>query len=569
MTARRHHALRPRYDLAGLLCWALIAGGCASAGARVDDPGTATVMPGTTLAGNYLAARHARLAREEADAAEFLKAALELAPDDQPLLSRAYTTLILDGRVALGIDVARRYLQAGGASPVAAVAVAVDDIHAGRFDAALARLSAIRGEHALGVLLPLMMAWSEFGLGRTDAAMARLKPLADSNRGAATLYHLHAAWIADAAGRPDEAVPHLNAALDQQTEPWFRLAELAGATFERAGDPARAEALYDGYRKRHPGSRLLAPAAARLQAGTAPAVDVATAADGAAEALFDSAGILARQNNRETALVLGELGLYLRPDFPALQIIVADLLEGFGRYEDANRVYDAIEREAPLAWTARMSRARNLERMDDDQAAEAALRALAAERPDEAEPLVELGDMMRRQERFADAVAVYDQAFARIGTLAPQHWRLLYARGIALEREKQWPRAEADFLKALEFEPDQPFVLNYLGYSWVEQGRNLAEAEQMIRKAVALRPSDGYIVDSLGWVLYRLGRADEAVSELERAVELKPEDPVINDHLGDVYWSVGRQREARFQWRTALDAKLQHGPMHQANADPR
>jgi Flp pilus assembly protein TadD len=193
-----------------------------------------------------------------------------------------------------------------------------------------------------------------------------------------------------------------------------------------------------------------------------------------------------------------------------------------------------------------------MERFED---AEAMLRKIVAEHPDDPDPLDELGDILRRREKFAEAVEAYDQAVARIGPLQPRHWRLLYARGIALERSKQWPRAEADFLQALTFEPDQPLVLNYLGYSWVEQGQNLDKAEAMIRKAVELRPNDGYIVDSLGWVLFRLGRHDEAVVHLERAVELKPEDPVINDHLGDAYWAVGRQREARYQWMTALASK--------------
>ncbi len=163
-----------------------------------------------------------------------------------------------------------------------------------------------------------------------------------------------------------------------------------------------------------------------------------------------------------------------------------------------------------------------------------------------------LGNILRGREAFAEAVDAYDEALARSPELQPYHWRLLYARGIALERANRWPRAEKDFLKALEFEPDQPFVLNYLGYSWVEQGKNLDEAQAMIRKAVELRPNDGYIVDSLGWVYYQLGNYEEAVRELERAVELRPEDPVINDHLGDAYWKVGRQLEARFQWKRAL-----------------
>jgi len=135
----------------------------------------------------------------------------------------------------------------------------------------------------------------------------------------------------------------------------------------------------------------------------------------------------------------------------------------------------------------------------------------------------------------------------------------LYARGISLEQTKQWPRAEADFLKALEFRPDQPYVLNYLGYSWVDQGLNLDKARGMIKKAVSLRPNDGYIVDSLGWAHYRLGEYADAVRELERAAELRPEDPVINDHLGDAYWRVGRQTEARFQWLRALGLEPKPG----------
>ncbi|MGH6954092.1 MAG: tetratricopeptide repeat protein, partial [Alphaproteobacteria bacterium] len=151
------------------------------------------------------------------------------------------------------------------------------------------------------------------------------------------------------------------------------------------------------------------------------------------------------------------------------------------------------------------------------------------------------------------------------------HWTLLYARGIALERSKQWPRAEADLLRALEFRPEQALVLNYLGYSWADRGENLERAREMIERAVALRPNDGYIVDSLGWVHYRMGQYDKAVIHLERALELKSGDAVITDHLGDAYWQAGRKTEARFQWRRALtlDAdqdlrrsiqlKLEHG----------
>ena len=163
-----------------------------------------------------------------------------------------------------------------------------------------------------------------------------------------------------------------------------------------------------------------------------------------------------------------------------------------------------------------------------------------------------MGDLLRGEDRFAEAEAAYTRALQRLPAIDRRHWRLLYARGIAYERTKRWPQAEADLLKALELEPEQPFVLNYLGYSWVDQGLNLDRAKAMLHRAVELRPEDGFIVDSLGWAYFRLGEHDKAVTYLERAVELEPGDPVINDHLGDGYWRVGRTREARFQWQRAL-----------------
>jgi Flp pilus assembly protein TadD len=165
---------------------------------------------------------------------------------------------------------------------------------------------------------------------------------------------------------------------------------------------------------------------------------------------------------------------------------------------------------------------------------------------------VQLGNLLRRDEEYEGAESAYSRAIDRLGTPEREDWTLFYARGIAYERTKQWPKAEADFLRALELEPEQPFVLNYLGYSWVDQGMRLDEARDMLDRAVALRPDDGFIVDSVGWVHYRLGEYPQAVESLERAVELEPGDPVINDHLGDAYWRVGRQREARYQWQRAL-----------------
>jgi len=163
-------------------------------------------------------------------------------------------------------------------------------------------------------------------------------------------------------------------------------------------------------------------------------------------------------------------------------------------------------------------------------------------------------------------VAAYDAALSRAGDQGAASWPLLYARGIALERAGQWPRAEADFKRALQLVPEQPYVLNYLGYTWVERGENLAEARGMLERAMALRPQDGNIADSLGWALFKLGDLPNATKWLERAAELESRNATINDHLGDAYWAAGRRREAVFQWRRALtlDPEPAEGPRIEA-----
>ncbi len=569
--------IRNMRRLAVALVVAVLPAACAS-----DDVGGAgsqneALAPGETLTGNYLAARHARRIREDSAAAEFLIAALEKAPNDEVLLRRASMVLILDGRVHEAAEFARRLVEIDDTAVLTHLVIAVDDIQLGRLKEAEARLAVLPESSITPFLQPMLMAWTLYGLGRIDEGLAALKPQLNNN-GFAPLYNLHAALINDAAGNAEAAASHGLAAVESQSAVSLRMVELLGGVFERAGRRDQALELYENYAAERSNAAILAPTLERLRSGGAAAREIDSAATGAAEALFDGAGALSRQNTRETGLVLGRLGLHLRPDFPVLQMLVANFLQSYERLEEANSLYAAIDPSSPLSRQARLSIALNLNQMDRFEEAAAELRAMAREQPEDAEPLIDLGDILRRREYFLEAVEAYDEAVARIGTLGPQHWRILYARGMALERAKMWSRAEADFLQALKFQPEQPFVLNYLGYSWVEQGKNLDEAQAMIRKAVELRPNDGYIVDSLGWVYYQLGNYDGAVVELERAVELRPEDPVINDHLGDAYWAAGRQREARYQWQTALSlgpepdlkaniaTKLEQGLVKEANA---
>jgi Flp pilus assembly protein TadD len=271
-----------------------------------------------------------------------------------------------------------------------------------------------------------------------------------------------------------------------------------------------------------------------------------------AEALFDAAGSLQQGRAQELALIFGRMAMDLQPDFPLDEVMVADLLQSLGRLQAASDILKGIRPDSSVYWSAQLRIANNYDELDDLDSAAKTIEALARSHPDRAEALVSLGDLYWRHKLWTEAINAYDQAVSLLGSPRREHWAVFYARGIALERDKQWTRAESDLLKALELQPDEPHVLNYLGYSWIEQGVNLDQARQMIEKAVAQLPNDGYIVDSLGWAFFRAGNFAQAVETLERAVELHPEDAAINDHLGDALWTVGRQDEARFQWRRAL-----------------
>jgi Flp pilus assembly protein TadD len=246
------------------------------------------------------------------------------------------------------------------------------------------------------------------------------------------------------------------------------------------------------------------------------------------------------------------MALYLEPEHTFALVSLANAYESARRYADAIAAYDRVAKGTPLQSEIEIRKAFDLNSLDKVDEAKAILDKLTTENPKDLKALDALGSVMRVRKRYSEAVGYYTRALELVKKPAKRHWSLFYSRGTCYERLKDWPPAEADLQKALKLYPDQPMVLNYLGYSWVDQNRNLKEGMSLIEKAVALKPDDGYIVDSLGWAHFKLGNFKEAVRFLERAVELKPEDPVLNDHLGDALWRVGREREARFQWDQAL-----------------
>jgi tetratricopeptide (TPR) repeat protein len=524
----------------------------------------------TSPFGAYLAGMYANQQRDLGVAADYMSKALAADPDNPRLLHATFMLMAGEGRMERARALADRLLAQNGTHGPARLLTAVERLRAGDPEAAQAALSELPGRGLSALVKPLIGAWVEVERGDTDAALETLKAL-EPMEGFGPLRQAHIALINDLAGRTATAAEAYEAAAGPEGARSLRLVWLIGNFHARQGDQPRAEQVYRAYMSRNPESAVMEIALERLQAQGTPGPLIETARQGAAEALFNMAGLLDQEGASDLALVYARMALFLRPDFEVGQILLGEVLQSQERGAAAIEVYRAISEASPFHYVARLRIADELQQLEDGERAVAILSDAADRHPERYEPLYRLGNLHRSRERFAEAAEAYARAIDRIDARQQRHWTLFYFRGIALERTDRWPEAERLFKTALELQPEQPYVMNYLAYSWVEQKKNLKQAQQMLRRAVELRPEDGYIVDSLGWVYYRLGKYDKAVEYLERAVELRPADPVINDHLGDAYWRVGRTQEARFQWNRALglepdaddisgiEAKLENG----------
>ena len=474
---------------------------------------------GASAAGQYLAGRLAQSERDYGSAADYLEGALSWDPNNLDLRRRVFLLMLAEGRLADALPHAYPLARDGSDPMLPAIAQAAAAMREGDYEAALKHFGTLDNAGVAGLIRLLGQAWALVGKGDIAAARASLGFSADQAQWRG-LIGVHQALIEDVGGGGAAAAYSALARNDDVKS-------------------ARAAALFENFRVR--------------QSDSSVEPLVATAEDGLGEAFFSIAAALNQGDRDLSALIYGQIGLNIAPDNDLLRLLVAEVIAGQGRYEDAAAMFATIPEGSPYRYDAQIARARNLARADMADEAVSVLRNLSAADPSKAEAASLLGDVLRGEARFDEAVAAYDEAAARIGEMTADHWRLLYSRGIALERSGKWARAESDLRAALAFNEDEAYILNYLGYSWIDRGENLEQAEQMVRCAAELRPQDGFIADSLGWVYYRTGRYAEAVAELERAVTLEPLDPVINEHLGDAYWQVGRKTEARFQWRRALN----------------
>jgi tetratricopeptide (TPR) repeat protein len=503
------------------------------------------------LSGAYLAAVQADMRNDYAAAAAYYQRAMALDPDNLAMIQNASVARVAMGDVAGALPLAQRLTGAASGSPIAILVELADALARGDFDMAEA-VAARAGPDANPLLVGLVSGW--IAAGRDDFTEAQARFDAMTGNEALTAYGQYHKALALAlagdfvsaeaifAGGPEGPLHVSRAALVAHAE---TLAQI-----ERTDEAITLidEALAGGF----PDATLL-DLRERLAAGEeVPFAQVARAQDGAAEAFLTMAEGLNTPDSDRLALIYARLAKHIRPDLAEAALIAAEALGRQGQHALAIEALAAVPPTSPWFVTAEIRRAATQRDAGEAGPDIATLTALAERRPELIEVHAALGDHLRMAERYAEAAEAYGRAIALVPSPTAAHWALFYSRAISLERAGDWPSAEADFRRALELQPGQPMVQNYLGYSLVEQRRNLEEALDLIEAAVAGQPDDGFITDSLGWVLYRLGRYEEAVPHMLRAVELEPVDPIINDHLGDVLWKVGRKREAEFQWRRAL-----------------
>jgi tetratricopeptide (TPR) repeat protein len=544
--------------LAGRLSRPLVAILAAGAALLAADVGFAA--PGgrtadSSLLGSYLAGRHARGLNDTGVAAEYYRSALALDPENDVLIEQTFLMELTEGNFEAAAVLAKKLANSTNQNRMTRLYLGIVDFKAKRWAQADEHFKAASSGPIGELTSSLARAWTRQAQQQSDEAL-QLIEVQKQAEWAQFYMRYHRALIADIGGRRAEARTNYERIFktDNRT-PRTALAYTQHAANSNDLKLARSilkEHMEKGSSEAHP----MAQALQQQLNGSGPLpLLIETADDGMAEVFYGLGEALTSEGGVSIGALYLQMAIYLKPDFPFALAALANVHETTKHYEAAIATYDRIPPGTPLAASIDIRKAINLNLLDRVDEAQALLEDLARRQPNDIKPLDALGSIMRARKRYDDAIGYYARAIALIPKPEKRHWSYWYSRGTSYERVKKWPLAEADLQRALQLYPDQPMILNYLGYSWVDQNKNLKQGMALIEKAVALKPDDGYIVDSLGWAHYKLGNYKDAVRYLERAVELRPEDPVLNDHLGDSLWRVGREREARFQWEQSLTLK--------------
>ncbi len=532
--------------LAAAVVWGSPSGSAVAAAVPGDPEGPSI---GTSQTGNYLAGLIASADRDTAAAETYYLEVLRLDPRNPDLIERAFSASLANGDIQSASTLAGRLLTRDPHNRLARLALSVSLLKRGDYAGSRMQLQ-FKDPESGDVTAALLTAWSYAGQGDYRHAIEALDRIHDP--AIAAFRDFHAGLIADERGNAAEAQRRLKSAYESDKKA-LRFADGYARFLATHGDRDGAIKVYEDFSSVAPNHPIVERALTDLRAGRSLQPLVGSPQEGAAEVLYGLGAAGIREGDELPALVYLRLSLYLRPGNDLTSVTLGNLFEEMKKDELAIATYGSVPTNSPLYEDAQIQAALVLDSDGHLEQAIKQVQAIVAARPHDVDALSALAGVQRAAKQYTEAAATYDRAIAAVGIPNRDNWTLFYFRGICFERAKDWPKAESDFKRALELYPDQPLVLNYLGYSWVDQGVNLDEAFKMLRHAVELRPNDGYIVDSLGWAHFKLGQYPEATQTLERAVDLKPTDPVLNDHLGDAYWRVNRKVEARFQWNHARD----------------
>lgn len=516
------------------------------------DVGSSLVssVPVGAATSEYLSARFAAEHHDYAKAAALFAASLDRDPNNPQLLTSAFFYAVAAGRVDAATGYAQRLSSVGGSQRLAGLALAAVAMKHGDYAAVRAMIAKSGREGLATYTVNLIDAWAAAGAGDRAGAAAILKGL-ESQRGIEAVVAFNQALLAEYFSDA-QAAEALYRPLVTQTDASPRVVDAYGRFLERQGKTHEAEALYNAALNDSASRPVATAGKARLALGTKPDAFLRKPEDAAAEALLGVATSIGDESGADVSIVFLQLAKYLRPDFELADLMIADRYELVGNLDAAIAIYDAVQPSSPYYRVASLQKVADkmMSKRDDDAFKD--MEALVAQYPDDVTVCVTYGDTLRQLKKYDAAVQAYSKALKMLGAPQKKNWTLLFARANAAQSAGDWKAAEDDLKLAMQLNPEEPQILNFLGYTWIDQNENLRQGMAMLEKANRLAPNDGYITDSVGWAYYRLGRYREATEMLERAVLLVPQDPTINDHLGDVYWKTGRKLEAGFQWSHAL-----------------
>lgn len=550
-----------RRPLYGLLLLALVGVALpANAAMAKTNPDPVSQVRAGSFAGAYLAARTAEADNNIGAAVDFYRQAMAFDPGNDIIKQNLLLALLTEGRFKDALPLAEELKNQPEIERFSRVALAIDAISRKQYrkTGPLLMLSIQSDMDQLAT--SLMGAWVKVGQGNPKRALTDVVKINGPEwYGLFRIYN--AALIADIAGQKQDARNYYQQAIDDRpggsaAPDTYERIVMAYASFKlRQGDKDGAIKILKDAEELLNGRMTITEMREKIEAGQKYPRLIETPQQGVGEVLYTLGTAINRGGAEAFAKLYLQMSLPLRPDNDATLYQLGDISAKLRQPERAVEYYARVPEKSPYRRDAEMQRALNLAENEKTSEAIEQLKTLLNRDKTDIRTYLALGGVYAQDKNFADAAKIYDAAVEQIKSPERKDWPVFYQRGIAHERLKEWDQAEPNFKKALELYPDQPQVLNYLGYSWVDRGENLDEALLMIKKAVELRPQDGYIVDSLGWAYYQLGRYPEAVVELEKAVKLRPEDPTINDHLGDAYWRADRQLEATFQWNHAIAGK--------------